>query len=550
MLEKIEKHPVLSLSITVLLMLFVHLDVPNISIMEARNFITAREMFQDNNWLLTTMNGQARYEKPPFPTWLTAISGILFGANSLFALRLPAALMVLFSGIYCYFFSLKLNLSKKHSFRNSLIFVTSFYVIGIIFEAPWDIFTHGFMLAGLYYLYTFFEEDKSVWKNTLLASIFFGFSILSKGPVSLFAVFLPFLISYTIVFKFKNFKQKLVPFLSFVILFISIGSWWFVYVKLVDPESFFVIAEREYSNWSNYNVKPFYYYWSFFIQSGLWTIPAFISLCYPYLAARVVHKKAYLFSFLWTIFAVLLLSAVPEKKPRYLMPVLIPLALNIGFYIQYLICDFSKIKDKRETIPVYFNFGLIAVVGIIFPIITYFILQDEINSYLFSYILTSVALASIGFLMLKSLKQKNMKKVFYLTIFFLIVILVLGLPISSHFNKNKNYNSFQSVHQFEVENKLSTFSIGQLANSRNKKYDSPELLWYYNGKVQNIFINNILVLPPDEAFGLLILNEDVPHISYLLNTNYNLKWIETINLNVGAKKKERMIREFYLISKK
>ncbi|MHB1108669.1 MAG: ArnT family glycosyltransferase, partial [Lutibacter sp.] len=71
MIKIFEKYPLVLLSGVVLLMLLIHLEVPNITIMEARNFITAREMVQDNHWLLTTMNGEARYQKPPLPTWLT-----------------------------------------------------------------------------------------------------------------------------------------------------------------------------------------------------------------------------------------------------------------------------------------------------------------------------------------------------------------------------------------------------------------------------------------------------------------------------------------------
>ena len=110
MIKTIEKYPIATLSIVIVLMLLIHLDVPNVTIMEARNFITAREMVHDNNWLLTTMNGEARYQKPPLPTWLTVVSGLTFGMQSLFALRLPAALMVLFLGIFSYYFSLKLQL--------------------------------------------------------------------------------------------------------------------------------------------------------------------------------------------------------------------------------------------------------------------------------------------------------------------------------------------------------------------------------------------------------------------------------------------------------
>jgi len=175
--------------------------------MEARNFITAREIVNDNNWLLTTMNGEARYQKPPFPTWMTAISGLLFGINNVYALRLPAVLMVLFSGVFIYFLSLKLNLSKNNGLQNSLILVTSFYVFAIINEAPWDIYTHGFMLAGLYFLFNLFEKSKGLWKNALLSAFFIGLSILSKGPVSIYTLFLPFLISYGLIFNFKYLKN-------------------------------------------------------------------------------------------------------------------------------------------------------------------------------------------------------------------------------------------------------------------------------------------------------------------------------------------------------
>lgn len=541
MIKAIEKHAVLSLIVVILLMLLIHLDVPNITIMEARNFITAREMIQDNNWLLTTLNGEARYQKPPLPTWLTAISGILFGVNSLFALRLPAALMVLFIGILIYFFSLKLTLSKNHSFRNSLIVVTSFYVIGILNEAPWDIFAHGFMLVALFFLFQFFSKKNHLWRNALLAAILVGLSILSKGPVSLFALFLPFLISYGIIYKFKNFKQKIVPFLIFILLFSVIGSWWFIYVRLADQEAFLAIAARETNNWSSYNVKPFYYYWNFFIQSGIWTLPAFIGLLYPYLIKRVENKKAYQFTFLWTIIAVILLSLIPEKKARYLMPVLIPLALNTGFYIQYLIKEFSILTNKKETIPVYFNFGLIATIGIAFPIVLFFILKQDIHLYLFNYISTSIVLVVIGVLIFKYLIRKKIKNVFYLTILFMVSILVFGMPISKVFNKNENYNTIFGLHQLEKKYTITTYSIGEI---------TPEILWDYNGKIKNINENEILEFPSQNKFGLLVQIEDVERITSILNQNYQYKLVETYNLNVGSKQKDRLIRQFYIVSKK
>lgn len=541
MIKIFEKYPLALLSGVVLLMLLVHLEVPNITIMEARNFITAREMTQDNHWVLTTINGEARYQKPPLPTWLTAVSGMLFGINNIFAIRLPAALMVLFSGIYIYYLSLKLKLSKIQSLNNSLILVTSFYIFAIIIEAPWDIFAHGFMLAGLYFLFLFFEEKKALWKNALLAAFFVGLSLLSKGPVSLYVLFLPFLISYGIVFKFKDFKAKFLPLISFVLLFIIFGGWWFLYVRLADPEAFLKIATRETENWSSYNIKPFYYYWNFFIQSGLWAIPAFISLLYPYLIKRVEHKKAYQFSFWWTIIAVILLSLIPEKKARYLVPALIPLAINTGFYIQYLMADFSKITAKKETIPVYFNFGLIAVISLSVPFALFFLLKNELQNHLVSYLLTSLATLLIGILLIRNLYVKKFSNVFYLTILFVVSLGAFGLPLSKSLNNNIEFRSINTLHQFENSEQIVSYTVGEMA---------PELLWDYNGILKDIYKNKSLEIPSEPNFGLLVIKDDVEFIKSQLNQDYNFKLVETYNLNVGAKKKERLIREFYLVSKK
>ena len=354
-------------------------------------------------------------------------------------------------------------------------------------------------------------------------------------------LFLPFIIAYGISYKFKNFKQKVVPFLVFILLFVAIGTWWFIYVRWADPKAFLAIAARETGNWSSYNVKPFYYYWSFFIQSGLWTIPAFIGLLYPYIIKRVENKKAYQFTFLWTIIAVVLLSVIPEKKARYLMPVLIPLALNTGFYIQYLIKSFSKITNKKETIPVYFNFGLIAAIGVSFPVILYFILKKDIQLYLYNYISTSVVLLVIGVLMFKYLVAKNLKNVFYLSILLMASILVFAIPISKIFNKNENYNALNNLHKLENSNHLTTFSIGEI---------TPEMLWDYNGKIKNIYENDIVIFPLQDQFGLLVPPGDIERVVLDLKQDYNYKLIATYNANVGSKQKDRLIREYYHISKK
>ena len=536
----IEKHPIISLILLCLLMLLPNLDSIVLTIMEARNFITAREMVTDGNWILTTMNGNPRYEKPPLPTWFTAISGALLGIKSLFALRLPAAIMVPFSGVFMYLFAIKLTKDKILPTIIGLIFITSFYIIGIINEAPWDIFTHGFMLAGIYFLFLVLENKNSLWKNVVFAGIFGGLSLMSKGPVSLYTLLLPFIISYGITYKFNNFKEKVMPLLSLIFIMLFIGGWWFIYVRITDNEIFTNIAIKETSRWGNYNVRPFYYYWSFFVQSGIWAILALTGLIYPYIIKRISNKKLYRFSFLWTIIALILLSIIPEKKSRYLVPVLFPLAINTGIYINYLIINYKNFKSKKDTFPVYFNFGLIGLLGFLIPFVLFFKLKDQLNEYWISLLLLSISLITIGIIIFKSLKVKNIKNAFYGQVFFMVTALLFGMPLQSNLYNNPDFHSISHLkNTIENQQGITSYNIGNLA---------PELLWYFEGNIINLYIDGKLHLPEEKKFGVLIEKRDLELLELLPDT-YSIEHIDSFDMNYFKKKRERLKRDYFLISK-
>lgn len=539
MIKLLEKYPIVSLLLFVIVMLGFTIDAIPVSIMEARNFISAREMLTDNNWILTTMNGEARYEKPPLPTWITAFFGMLFGIKSVLALRWPALLFLASIGISTYLISKKLELTKSHSLINGFIVLSSFYVIGITIEAPWDIYTHGFMLMALFQLFIMLKRQKTSVLNSLLFVLFIAGSVLSKGPVSLYVLFLSFAIAYTIALKPKGNLLHFLKLLSLLIFGIVLGGWWYMHVRIADPETFAAIASKETSNWGSYNVRPFYYYWSFFVQSGLWTIPALISLLYPYLKSRVSNLKAYRFSFFWTIIAVILLSIIPEKKSRYLMPVLIPLAINIGFYIEYLIKEFKNLKDKRETIPVYFQFGLIGMIGILFWISEFFIGSFIFSDYAIRYVVTSIVLISIGVFIILYLKKKDIKMVFYLCLTLMLSIGFFALPLAN-LNVQDGYKPIS-----ELQN--------QNLNLYHIEYVAPEMIYNYGGKIPSITTEEGYTIPNEKTFHLLTKTEQ-PDTIEVLSKLYKMEFIDTYDLNHASKDSRaynnRLVNQLYKLTLK
>jgi 4-amino-4-deoxy-L-arabinose transferase-like glycosyltransferase len=511
--------------------------------MEARNFITAREMLQDNNWLLTTINNEPRYQKPPLPTWLSAISASIFGIKSVFGMRFPAALISMVLVLVSYRLAHTYTKHKTYALLSSLTLASSFFVVLSGRNGQWDIFTHAFMMLSIYQLYLLFTEETKKYQHALIAAVFVGCSFMSKGPVSLYALLLPFLISYGCTFRFKNMKTNILPLMLFVVLGFMLSGWWYYYVYLFDTQNILNTTSKETVNWSSYNIRPFYYYWSFFTQSGAWALVGFIGLLYPYLKNKVVHKKAYSFTFLWTITSVILLSIIPEKKSRYLLPVLIPLALNTGFYIEYLFRKFKTISDKKETIPVYFNFAIIGLGGILFPVFGYFFLKNTPEVSWGWFIALALSLFLIGIFICLKLIQKQIQPVFYATILFLASLVCFGMPLSTITFQNTAYKSFTVLKQWEAQTKIPVYEFA---------YFTPEIIWEYGSNIPVIFNQNqTTTLPEEETFAVLVGVDDESSLQEAFK-NYSIQKVSRYDINIHDPSHKnyngRLWRDLFLVS--
>jgi 4-amino-4-deoxy-L-arabinose transferase-like glycosyltransferase len=540
----IKNNHLLLLVLVCIAIFFINLDALYVNIMEARNFTTAREMLNDGNWILTTLNGEPRYQKPPLPTWLTAISGAIFGLKNIAALRMPAALMGLILVLSSYFFTLKLTREKLYAFIASLVMATSFYVVSASRDGNWDIFTHAFMMVCIWQLYLFFTSEEKKYQRVLVAAVFFGCSFMSKGPVSFYALLLPFLIAFGIVYRYKNFRGRIFPLVLFLMVSLVLSGWWHWYTYTFDPEAVAEITKRETSNWTGYNVRPFYYYWSFFTQSGVWTLMAFTGLLYPYLKNRVFDKKAYRFTFLWTMASLVLLSVIPEKKSRYLLPVLIPLAMNTGFYIEYLFRRFSDLRDRRETWPVYFNFGLVAFIGLAFPAGGYFLLKDQLAGKWIWFALLSISLFGLGIYMLRNLSIKKIRPVFYATIVFISAIICFGMPLAKTLTVNPEYKSLAALKDWQKDRSVEVYEF---------TYFTPELIWAYGSPIEVLSTDGKLTIPDEDRFAVLV-SEENKKLFLEKFMNYRTELITRYDMNPKGdgdrSHKTRLYRDLYLVTRR
>ena len=483
----LKKYYFLLIVLFLLIYSFSTFNLIEVGIMEARNFQTANEIIENDNWLLPTLNDEPRYQKPPLPTWLTALSVLLFNSKAVIFYRIPAILFLFIIGVTSYFFSIGINFNKSESIINGLITVSSIYIIAIIFEAPWDIFAHGFMFIAIYYLFNSFKNSFTKSHNILIG-ILIGLSIMSKGPISIYALLIPFLLSYLLVYKKISLNNLI------IIFFISIvsGGIWYLYVYTQDYNTLVEIGAQETENWSNYNVKPFYYYWDFFINSGIWTIPAITSIILPFINRKISVNKHHLLTCYWVLFSVILLSLIPEKKTRYLMPVLIPLALNTGFYINYII-KYSKQKISPLLLPIYLNFLVIAIFGLIIPI-----------THILNYGISSLPIIGvlITLFFIYNFYKRNFDKVIYLKIILFFTVINFTLP-QTYSNTNNDYTSLNSLEN-EIQN-LKLYSDYKI---------TADLIWNLKRKVNKTELSKI-----NDSIFVLISNKNYDSINYEFREN-------------------------------
>ena len=236
----------------------------------------------------------------------------------------------------------------------------------------------------------------------------------------------------------------------------------------------------------------------------------------------------------------ILLSVIPEKKSRYLMPVLIPLAINTGFYIEYVIRKFRDLKDKRETIPVYFNFGLMALIAIAFPIALYIFIGDNLSGHWLLFTMLSVITITLGILIVIYLKKKDITQVFMFTVVFFVAICMWTLRLLKPVIGNTNH----SITTFEDKN-IKIFGVNNV---------SPEIIWYYGKKIPQIkFEDGFYFLPDDQRFGILAYKIGDKDWN-TLQKDYEIEKVDRFDMNTVApdskRHNDRLVNDFYILTRR
>jgi 4-amino-4-deoxy-L-arabinose transferase-like glycosyltransferase len=316
-----------------------------VNIMEARNFITAREMVREGNWLLPTLNGEPRIAKPPLPSWVTALFMLQAGTDAdLMVNRIPSGISALLMAFFACMLVKSITGDEEITLLFLLVLATSFMFMLSARKNAWDIYSISFMTGAVWALAEVFNRSRGRVLFLALAAFFMTCAFYSKGPVPFWVMLVPFLTAYAIVFGTQALRTNKWGMLWAFLCCIVLSAAWPLYVYLNLPHTAAAVASGESQGWFTRHTQPVWYY-LLHLQDivGIWIFYLIYGLVAPFIKKDWAPREK--FFVVWFILTLVAISIFPEKKARYLLPAVVPGAMISAVAVRRL-CENPGVAGK------------------------------------------------------------------------------------------------------------------------------------------------------------------------------------------------------------
>jgi 4-amino-4-deoxy-L-arabinose transferase-like glycosyltransferase len=291
-----------------------------------------------------------RNSKPPFTTWIQALSMKIFGVSEL-GLRLPVALSALATVfLFLWFFREKFG-DVRIGYCAGFVLVTSLgYVRAHAARTgDQDVPLALYMLAGAFAFYQYIGEkdERKRWRWLALLTFLLIISALTKYVFGL--LFLPAFFIYAIYKKeLLNILKRRSTWLAALIFGVAVGGWLAVMEQRLPgfaERMFFYEMVHRYTTVIELHKAPFWYYfnnlWSGYFMPWLYLLP--IPLAMVFYKTFRAYRDILLLMFLCALVLLLTVSFSQTKTTHYEIVAYPPLAFLAGIGLYQLVSVFFKL---------------------------------------------------------------------------------------------------------------------------------------------------------------------------------------------------------------
>jgi 4-amino-4-deoxy-L-arabinose transferase-like glycosyltransferase len=349
---------------------------------EPRYAQVAREMLDRHDWVTPVLGGQPWLEKPPLYYWQAMLAYSVIGISDT-AARIPSAIdaALLVIGVYLFFRKFRRGVEVDAA----LMTASCAGIIGYARAASMDMPLAAAFGIGMLAWWAWRESEKRVYLAAFYVCM--GLGMLAKGPV---APFLAAIVICAFIAAFRDWRLILKTlWLPGILLFLAIGSPWYIAVQMADPQFFreFILQHNlaRFSSNLYHHPEPFWYY---IPVTALALIPWIIFVC----AAAVESLRTWwterttarsepdlelqfrVFLCCWLIIPVVFFSISQSKLPGYILPAVPAGAILLA---DYLLRHFKY--DVSVSKPLAITHSLVACAPIVPAVLVgYLVTQNHL----------------------------------------------------------------------------------------------------------------------------------------------------------------------------
>ena len=314
---------------------------------------SAREMVESGNWLTPHFNYEPRFQKPALYYWATAALFAVFGPNE-FAARFFAAL----AGVGLV---LVTTAAGRRWYDESVgllagaIAATSFGYFALARMSLPDLPLAFFVTLTIWAAFVAtLERERNPRKWLLIAAVAAALGFLVKGPL---ALVLPALVVVPILLmERRSYNVQFSDLVLAAMLFLAIATPWYIVMWLEHGTTylvgFFVGDNFERFATDRFNEpRPWWFYLPI-IAGGLlpWTalMTTWVAPVLQFLTRRRDIGTLDLRLLLWALLPLAFFTLSVGKQPRYILPILPPLAILLASSIIERTSEWRSVNGVRR----------------------------------------------------------------------------------------------------------------------------------------------------------------------------------------------------------
>ena len=349
--------------------------------MENFNVETALEMVRDGHWLLPTLNGELRTKKPPLAEWTTAW-GIMSSRSLAWGARWPTLLAGCLTLVGVYELG-RLAGGVKLALIAAMVCGSSVLFLKWTREASYD------MQLALWVTWTNVFLARAVllnqwWSGCIGAGVCLGLALMTKGPPAVLQTVIPLLVarSPSTLFGRRPKRRVLAPAVVGLLLMLAVALPWTLYVMHKVPHRIgewygeVTLAsearlEHRVGGWFAYfMIVPLMLPWAVWFVGGLWMAGRQWIADWKHTEFSTTRgdRPAIRLMFVWFVVPLAVMWFFPERRDRYVLPLLGPAAVLSGWALLKYFSSMAN-EDAIRRWPLAVHWICLAIIAILFPVV-------------------------------------------------------------------------------------------------------------------------------------------------------------------------------------